>query len=55
MVSNSVSIIDSINNDISETVNTNNVPLALTYNPSNNGTYVTGTLTGTEGLVTLIH
>lgn len=55
MVSNSVSIIDGINNDVSETLNVNNVPLALTYNPSNNSTYVTGTLTGTEGLVTLIH
>ena len=55
LVSNSVSIIDSISNDISETLNVNNVPLALKYNPSNNSTYVTGTLTGTEGLVTLIH
>ncbi|MDF0681762.1 MAG: hypothetical protein P0116_12445 [Candidatus Nitrosocosmicus sp.] len=36
MVSNSVSIIDGINNDVSETVNINNVPLALTHNPSNN-------------------
>ena len=55
VVSNSVSIIDSIYNDISETLNINNAPLALTYNPSNNATYVTGTLTGTEGLVTIIH
>lgn len=30
-------------------------PQALEYNPSNNNTYVASTLTGADGLVSVIH
>jgi YVTN family beta-propeller protein len=54
VVSNSVSILESGNNTVIGTINVNSLPLALEFNPSNNGVYVTGTLTDTEGLVSVI-
>ena len=54
IVSNSVSILDSRNNTVVSTVNVNSLPLALEFNPSNNGVYIAGTLSGTEGLVSVI-
>jgi YVTN family beta-propeller protein len=54
VVSNSVTILDSTNNTVADTINVNSLPLALEYSPSNNGVYVAGTLTGTEGVVSII-
>ena len=54
VVSNTVSIFDSGNNTVASTVDVNSLPLALEYNPFNNAVYVAGTLTGAEGLVSVI-
>ena len=54
VVSNTVSILDSGNNTVASTVDVNSLPLALEYNPFNNAVYVAGTLTGAEGLVSVI-
>jgi YVTN family beta-propeller protein len=54
IVSNSVSMIESMNNTVGGTVNVSSLPIALVFNPSNGGVYVGGTLTGTEGLVSVI-
>jgi len=54
VVSNSVTILNSTNNTVADTIDVNSLPLALEYNPSNNGVYVAGTLTGTEGVVSVI-
>ena len=54
VVSNSVSMIESTNNTIADTVNVSSLPLTLEFNPSNDGVYAAGTLTGTEGLVSII-
>ena len=54
VVSNTVSILDSGNNTVASTVDVNSLPLALQYNPFNNAVYVAGTLTGAEGLVSVI-
>jgi YVTN family beta-propeller protein len=54
IVSNSVSMIESMNNTVADTVNVSSLPIALVFNPSNGGVYVGGTLTGTEGLVSVI-
>jgi len=51
-VSNSVTILDSTNNTVVDTISMNRLPMALEYNPSNNGVYVAGTLT--EGIVSVI-
>jgi YVTN family beta-propeller protein len=54
IVSNSVSMIENINNTRADTVNVSSLPITLEFNPSNDGVYVAGTLTGTEGLVSII-
>ena len=43
-----------MNNTVIGTVNVNSLPLALEFNPANNSVYAAGTLTGTEGLVSVI-
>jgi DNA-binding beta-propeller fold protein YncE len=47
-------MIESMNNTVADTVNVSSLPIALVFNPSNGGVYVGGTLTGTEGLVSVI-
>ena len=54
VVSNSVSMIESMNNPAADTVDVGSLPMALIFNPSNDGVYVAGTLTCTDGLVSLI-
>jgi YVTN family beta-propeller protein len=54
VASNSVTVLDSTNNTVADTVNVNSLPLALEYNPYNNSIYVAGTLTGIEGVVSVI-
>jgi len=54
VVSNSVSILDSENNTVAGTVDINSLPLALEFNPSNKAVYVAGTLTGVDGLISVI-
>src|SRR5215203_4079424 len=54
VVSNSVSMIESNNNTVADTVNVSSLPITLEFNPSNDYVYVAGTLTGTEGLVSII-
>ena len=54
VVSNAVSMIESMNNTVADTVDVGSLPMALTFNPSNDGVYVAGTLTGTDGLVSVI-
>jgi hypothetical protein len=47
-------MIESMNNTVADTVNVGSLPITLEFNPSNDGVYVAGTLTGTEGLVSII-
>jgi YVTN family beta-propeller protein len=54
VVSNSVSMIESVNNTAAETVSVDGLPVALLFNPLNDGIYVAGTLTGTDGVVSVI-
>ena len=54
VVSNSISILNSENNTLASTTDVNSLPLALEFNPSNKAVYVAGTLTGTDGLVSVI-
>jgi YVTN family beta-propeller protein len=54
VVSNSVSILDSEKNTVAGTVDVNSLPLALEFNPSNKAVYVAGTLTGVDGLISVI-
>jgi YVTN family beta-propeller protein len=54
VVSNSISILDSENNMVASIIDVNNLPLALEYNPANKVVYVAGTLTGVDGLVSVI-
>ena len=54
VVSNSVSILDSEKNTVAGTVDINSLPLALEFNPSNKAVYVAGTLTGVDGLISVI-
>ena len=54
VVSNSISILNSDNNTLASTTDVNSLPLALEFNPSNKAVYVTGTLTSTDGLVSVI-
>ena len=54
VVSNSVSILDSEKNTVADTVDVNGLPLALEFNPSNKAVYLTGTLTGVDGLISVI-
>ena len=53
VVSNSVSMIESMNYTVADTVNVSSLPIALVFNPSNGGVYVGEYLTG-EGLVSVI-
>ena len=43
VVSNSVSMIESMNNTVADTVDVGSLPMALIFNPSNDGVYVAGT------------
>jgi DNA-binding beta-propeller fold protein YncE len=54
VVSISISILENENNTVASTTDVNSLPLALEYNPSNKAVYVAGTLTGTDGLVSVI-
>jgi YVTN family beta-propeller protein len=54
VVFNSVSILDSEKNTVAGTVDINSLPLALEFNPSNKAVYVAGTLTGVDGLISVI-
>jgi DNA-binding beta-propeller fold protein YncE len=47
-------MIANTNNTVTDTVNVSSLPIALEFNPSNDSVYVAGTLTGTEGLVSVI-
>ena len=47
-------MIESMNNTVADTVDVGSLPTALIFNPSNDGVYVAGTLTGTDGLVSVI-
>jgi DNA-binding beta-propeller fold protein YncE len=49
-----VSILDSEKNTVAGTVDINSLPLALEFNPSNKAVYVAGTLTGVDGLISVV-
>ena len=53
-VSNSISIVNDMNNTLAKTINAGSLPIAFLFNPSNNNTYVASTLTGTDGLISVI-
>ena len=47
-------MIESMNNTVADTVDVGSLPVAIIFNPSNDGVYVARTLTGTDGLVSVI-